>query len=393
MTNTGKYNFIKFSKVTIRNFSLYKKNGKTIEVEEHINDGVYCLAGANGLGKTTFLNTINYGLTGIVLEPNKEVMSPQEIAVSNKRYTKRYFTGRIKEKDKNNAEIEISFVVDKLNFRIIRGFENIDELRQLEIYHINGKKKISLIQTDDLSPHELNSLYQTRLTEAVGIKNFDYFIFYQLYVLTFDENRRMIFWDDRASSHALSIAFNTDLDDTERIIKLKRKMEKLESDGRNIRWQATQMFNKIKTLQKARKDKPGDTKVKSDYDKDFKKLEKLKKEFNNVRMEYDTILKKQSFLNSDIMHLRLAHTRLFSQYSEPRSKLLENVYVQVSIKKQECCLCGAHGSQIVESIKKNIYEEKCPLCDTKINEERNDEQDDLLKQIQTNDKAIAKKKY
>ncbi|MBQ7735014.1 MAG: AAA family ATPase, partial [Bacteroidales bacterium] len=73
MQKQGKYNFIKIERIIIRNFSLYKKNGKIQEINVSVIDGVYCLAGANGLGKTTFLNAINYGLTGVVLAPNKEV--------------------------------------------------------------------------------------------------------------------------------------------------------------------------------------------------------------------------------------------------------------------------------------------------------------------------------
>ena len=69
MNNIGKYNFLKIEKVLIRNFSLYSKKNKVFTVEEKINNAVYCLAGANGLGKTTFLNIINYCLTGLVLEP------------------------------------------------------------------------------------------------------------------------------------------------------------------------------------------------------------------------------------------------------------------------------------------------------------------------------------
>ena len=72
----GKYNFLKIKKIIIRNFSLFSKKNSVVEIHEEINNGVYCLAGANGLGKTTFLNIINYCLTWLVLEPNKEVLSP-----------------------------------------------------------------------------------------------------------------------------------------------------------------------------------------------------------------------------------------------------------------------------------------------------------------------------
>ncbi|GHU55872.1 hypothetical protein FACS189442_3930 [Spirochaetia bacterium] len=112
MEISGKYNFIQLKRVIIRNFSLYKKEGQLYEVNEPINNGVFCLAGANGLGKTTFLNAINYGLTGIVLAPNKEVYTPDTIVTSSKQYTKRYFEGRIKATEKGKAEIELIFMVN-----------------------------------------------------------------------------------------------------------------------------------------------------------------------------------------------------------------------------------------------------------------------------------------
>ena len=158
--NNGKYNFLKIEKVIIRNFSLYSKSNSVKEVKENINNGVYCLAGANGLGKTTFLNIINYGLTGLVLKPNKEVLSPDEIAKSNKEYTARYFEGRIKAIDKDKAEVETQFSVNNIYFRLVRGFTNREELRLLEIYKVKNKKKHSLINVQKYSPLQLNQEYE-----------------------------------------------------------------------------------------------------------------------------------------------------------------------------------------------------------------------------------------
>jgi DNA repair exonuclease SbcCD ATPase subunit len=178
----GKYNFLKLHKVILRNFSLYKKKSKIYEVNEDINDGVYCLAGANGLGKTTFLNSINYGLTGVVLEPNKEVYSPGEIVIANKRYTERYFWGRINKKEEDKAEIEIIFKVKEKYFRIIRGFFEREELRLLEIFSTSGDKKVSHFKNKNESPKELNTNFQKFLALEMGFTSFDYFIFCQLYV-------------------------------------------------------------------------------------------------------------------------------------------------------------------------------------------------------------------
>jgi len=389
----GKYNFIKLQKVILRNFSLYKKDGKIYEVNEDINDGVYCLAGANGLGKTTFLNSINFGLTGIVLEPNKEVFSPNEIVKQNKGYTERYFKGRIDKNSESKAEIEILFSIKNKYFRIIRGFFERDELRLLEIYSASGNIRKVHFRSKNESPKELNDYFQELLTTETGFSNFDYFIFYQLYILTFDENRRMIFWDARASANALAVAFNSDLSDAEKLSEITREIEKHESNGRNARWQATQANNKIKELKEKTKDEKtiDSEKLETEFNSLHRELEKSENILRNIGIEYDSMLKKQSHINSEIMQSRIEHTRLFSRYSKPRSKLLENTNVLLSIKKQECCLCGSNGSYILESIERNIHNEKCPLCSTIINESDDKEQNEILRLIQLNDQKLSLK--
>ena len=382
----SKYNFPKIQNIIIRNFSIFSKNGAVYEVNEKIDEGVYCLAGANGLGKTTFLNALNYGLTGIVLAPDKEVLSPQEIVQANKRFTSRYFDGRIV--DKENAEIEISLKINNKYYKFIRGFFEIDSLRYLEIFKIDNKKKISLISTENLTPKELKRKYETEIAKDIGINNFEYFMFLQLYVLTFDENRRMIFWDEHASSHALSIAFNTSTEDAEKFIDIKRKMDKLESDSRNIRWQATQIQNKINDLVKTKEENINQDDKGNEYKELIKEHIEIEKEFSNVKIEYDALLKKQSYLNSEIMHLRMEHTKLFSTYSEPRSKLLNNTYVKMCISKKECIICGAKSGQVVESIENSLFRDNCPLCNTKINDDKELEQNKLLLQIKHNDEKI-----
>jgi hypothetical protein len=390
---SNKYNFIKLQKVALRNFSLYRKDGKLFEVNEIINDGVYCLAGANGLGKTTFLNSINYGLTGLVVEPNKEVFSPSEITDSSKEYTRRYFVGRIHEKHKSAAEIEITFKVNNYYYRIIRGFFERESLRLLEIFTVENEKKISVFADTNLSPVELNAQYQQRLAKDIGFVNFDFFIFYQLYVLTFDENRNMIFWDERASSSALAVAFNSDPDDAEKISDVTRRMEKHESNGRNARWQATQAQNKLKDIeQESKKRKPVNLQnLEQELNLLYNNLEKSERVYNDVKIEHDTMLKKQSVLNSEIMLLKNEHSRLFSKYSKPRSKLLDNTNVQFSIKKHQCALCGSTGSHILQHVEKNIHKDNCPLCDTAINDANSEEQTELLRYIELNDTAISNK--
>lgn len=400
MKKQGKYNFLKIQKILFRNFSLYSKKNIVHTIDENINDGVYCLAGANGLGKTTFLNIINYGLTGIVLKPDKKVYAPtdkidkkENIISSNKNYTTRYFKGRINDIDLINAEIEISFKINNKYYRIIRSFTDRETLNELEIYKITNDKRISLFNLSNKSPKELNTIYEKELTNDIGIGKFEYFIFFQLYVLTFDENRRMIFWDNNASTNALSIAFNYDLDDTDRILELKKEMESLESYGRNARWQATQIKNEKERLLSTRKDYEliNFDELKKEYDSFFIEVENNENLFHNIKVEYDTLLKRQNIVNSELLQLKTKYKKLFSQYSEPRSKLIDNQYIKYSKKENKCFLCGSSGHYVIEHINKNLHQEKCPLCDTVLYDGKDKEQEILLKHLESIDNEITKK--
>jgi DNA repair exonuclease SbcCD ATPase subunit len=394
MAEQGKFDFIKFKKVIIRNFSLYKKDGKNYIINEPINDGVFCLAGANGLGKTTFLNAINYGLTGIVLAPGKEINTPDSIIKSNKEYTRRYFEGRIKAKDKEKAEIELLLSINGKFIRIIRSFENREALRLFEFYEEKNNRKYILLKTKDLSPIDLLKAYEDTIVNEVGIGKFSYFMFFQLYVLTFDENRRMLFWDDNTSTGALSIAFNEDFEDTEKVLELKKQMEEYESYGRNARWQATQIKKEIEKLLNTSKqqEKSGYKILKDEYYKMIKEIEVLENVFSEINTEYDTLLKRQNIINAEILQLKIIYKKLFSLHSEPRSNLINSAYLQLSKKENKCFLCNSSGINVVENIEKKLFSQDiCPICDTVIRNDNEKEQKKLIKNIKEIDNKLYTK--
>lgn len=394
MISKSRFSFPQIEKVNINGFSLYSKNGEVINVSEEINQGVYCLAGANGLGKTTFLNAINYALTGIVLEPERNVLSPDDIVEINRKYTESYFNGRIKARDKEKAEIEILLRINDKYVRIIRSFFRRNELIDLEYYGLDGDRKVSILDSSKkLSPKDLQKAFEQIITEEIGIGKYSHYLFFQLYVFTFDENRRMLFWDDDASNSALSVAFNANLEDTDKLLSLSREMDKLESAARNARYQASLIKNKIDELTKdaTKKSEKDEQELRKEY---FGLVETEKKNeeiFENLNTEYDNLLKRQNLINSEIFQHKLNYKRLFSKYSEPRSNLLENPIVKVAKKNHECYLCGSKGHHVIENLEKKLYADNCPACDTPINNGNNEIQDDLLNQIKSVDEELAKK--
>ena len=101
-------------KVKLCSFSLFSLEP---EIDIDFPDGVFCLAGANGLGKSTFLLALNYGITGIVPEPGRSFPSVEEYYRFCREFTREFFSGRVKEDDRDIASVyvEYCFIISRLS--------------------------------------------------------------------------------------------------------------------------------------------------------------------------------------------------------------------------------------------------------------------------------------
>src|SRR5690349_1836406 len=89
----------------LRDFSLYEH---TSQIDVRFEPGVFCLAGANGLGKSTFLNALNFAVTGVVAEPGRKFDSLPEYYRFTAPYARSYFDGRISGSDRELASVRIT---------------------------------------------------------------------------------------------------------------------------------------------------------------------------------------------------------------------------------------------------------------------------------------------
>ena len=90
------------------------------------------------------------------------------------------------------------------------------------------------------------------------------------------------------------------------------------------------------------------------------------------------------------MQLKIEHTRLFSRYSKPQN-CLKILMFNFRLRKKNVVYVAQAGLIFLIVLKRSIYKDKCPLCNTSINETGNAEQNELLKLIQKNDKKISSK--
>jgi ABC-type multidrug transport system ATPase subunit len=91
MEQSQKVIFPKVRKVRLERFSLFSL---APNIELDVRDGVFCLAGANGLGKSTFLAAVNYGITGIVADPDREFKSVEDYYKYSIGYSDKFFQER-----------------------------------------------------------------------------------------------------------------------------------------------------------------------------------------------------------------------------------------------------------------------------------------------------------
>jgi DNA repair exonuclease SbcCD ATPase subunit len=240
-----RYKFPDITRLEIKNFSLFKKK-QYISLD--INKKVFCLAGANGLGKSTFVTIINYALTGIVKKPDADFAWYKSIPgfySKSKGFAADYFDGKVAENDRDLAEVTLHFNIGDASYKITRGFFEPDELRCFE-KRVNGNQvKLS----ENLTPTDLNEKYEKNAAEDIGLTDFDQFVFLQIFVLTFDETHQLLFWENNLMERVLYLFFGLDSSKAKLADQLRKEVSKYDSNLKNLQWDITKARNELRNIQ------------------------------------------------------------------------------------------------------------------------------------------------
>jgi DNA repair exonuclease SbcCD ATPase subunit len=367
MTETTlKLNFPTLRRVTLRQFSLFSS---APEVDETIVGGVFCLAGANGLGKSTFLSAVNFAMTGLVSDPELKFASVDEYYKNGRDFARDYFKGRISEEDRDAAEVAVEFAVGEHLYELTRAVFDGEELRALTI---RGADDRVVLDSSGLSETDRHAKYAAQLTRDVGLASFEQFVFLQHFVLTFDERRHLLFWDEKVLEQALFLAFGVDPTAAKRADNLRREAEKADSLARNANWQATEVRKKVNDLEETAGD------VASQTTKDLVDEHKaLGRAVQTARQNLDKVEAQQRDLSLELASLSSKQASLRSQYEEEFARRIRTTthvshhpLVTTSVDEASCGLCGAHGVRVANEIRSRAQADKCPLCASGVERER-----------------------
>jgi len=361
--------FPRLRRVDFASFSLF---GQQPNIGLRFSPGVTCLAGANGIGKSTFLAAVSFALTGRVPMPTRSYSSADEYYRESGNFPPVYFEGRINEEDRTTASISVELEIGSHFLKLTRGFFDPDGLRALSIRRSKGNGNTVELDGSNLSDTERQQHYAQWITEAVGLKSFDQFVFLQHFVLTFDESRNLLFWNAKALEAALFIAFGAKPDQQASADRSRREMERADSLGRNFKWQSLQVRKRIEAIQEALRAQTSDDFAQ--LEATFRTLEaertsaiEAAEEAQSKAADKDLALANAS---AELLALRNEYAKAFARHVGERSVAAHHPLVLEAISEKHCAVCGATGTSLADVVQRRIDANGCPFCESPLGKRR-----------------------
>jgi len=345
------------------------------------------LAGANGLGKSTFLQVIGYGMTGVVPKPSQKFVTVNDYYRDIRTFTQDYFDGRIKPEHLEIAEIELDMQLGPHRVLIQRGFVESESLRSLTI-ETDGQ----LEEFTDDSPEERQQAYEQLLTRVSGLGSFKEFVFVHSFVLTFDERRHLLFWDPKVLETCLLIFVGVDKDQRAEGERLRREVEKSGSRVRNLVFDIKQAKDRLADLHAALIGKKGadETKTYEEYEELVERAQKAAESVTLVESKIRDTKLAIADSASRASALRNEYDAEFANRLSAKKSSRQHPFVQQALVDGTCAICGASGPMVTKVVKARVEASECPLCTSVL--PKSEEDGKMMARLMELDSALAREK-
>lgn len=358
--------------VELTNFSLYSEE----KVIMDFSKAVSCLMGANGIGKSTLLNCINYGMTGYINQPNKKIKSIKDFVDGNN-YHLQYFDGRISELDKEFASIKVVFNLNNNSVSVKRLFFPNNNVIECVV---NG---------------ELKEDYEQEIIKLTGLSQFNQFVFIMLKVLTFDESRDCLFWNQTILTPTLFLCMGASIADADRADELAREIQKYSSRIRNLQWEIAKQTKRLNTLIEEKRNiskieaeltEEDEASVTNEYENIVYRLSQLKNNYGEAILERKRISVRLTDLSVQKAELEKQYAELYHKLFEDGGNSIEHPLIK-KIVEEECPICGRKHLKIPDKIVKAIGDNECPFCGERLTEPKEPDEN-LVQLLSSIDKQI-----
>jgi DNA repair exonuclease SbcCD ATPase subunit len=324
--------------------------------------GVNLILGGNGIGKTTFVNMIKYGLIGLYKKDFDYQRTYMGRKIENRiQYPMDYFANRMDAAFPNNenAYIGLTFQLNDTSFKVKRKLQSI-VLEEATVrdggepYLLKGDI-ISQSKYERLEPEEkkkcLQYKYETAVAKAANVYSFDDFIFFVNEILTFDEGHKTILWDDDENSiqERLSSKYFNDPDEDARRDQARRQAKYYNSLSRHNSEDIGAISKVIKQIEES-KDTSKTLKTSlSDIQKLKGQIADQKKKLNAVQLERERLTNQQKLYHEERNTASLKYENIENQIHDTVSKVAKALWTRLNPKYD----------LYLESGRRNHI---CPMC-------------------------------
>lgn len=352
-------NFPRLRRVKISEYDLYPGPSSGGGLDWKFPEGVSIAVGINGLGKTTFVNAILWGILG-----GKRLPKADQFGIGSGRFdlTKakvdKFFAERVPDRAAD-ATIELWFDLGQTSVYLQRRLANL-ALQQLKV----GSTSVREPDEDD---------YMARMAEHAGLSDAYQFHVVVRCLLFFLEERVTLLWDRAAQFEMLRILL-IDEDLAEKLKQLNAQIHAEDSDLRNVRWVLnkltarygideeqdddgvmqglTEIEDKLKLLETQRQassDRLSD--LSQERGRTFESLQAL--QAKKLRLEV-TIGEDEAKLN----HMHHVWLRHITPSTEDSARLL----LGGLLAGGGCAICGSRDREIRARVEADLANQQCPVC-------------------------------
>lgn len=381
--------FPRVVRIALENFDLYSnESSPNIKVERN----VFCLVGANGLGKSTFLNTVNFAITGAIPEPNRKFQSAQDYYrnAARRERNDEYFDGRLSEGARRLATATVDLAWPSAIMSVTRDLLGGTGVTCLTMTDVTTGEVETITSVDDPNDN-LNARFEAEVLKHTGLEDFAQFVFIIHFIATFDEGRHLLMWDDGALTNALYLAFGADPVAAKAADKLQRDMDRESSRGRNVRFSARHVADRIKMLNEVLDGQESDAHVpkvqlQAEHDSLIAARNDAEERVRRKQAELRDADLKWTDLSAALTETQLEYRRTFSSRLQKSSSVDHHPIVRATLSEDRCALCGTvHVGAVVQA---RLNAGECPLCESPF--DRLIKDDGVIADLQRIDAAISR---
>ena len=347
-------------KLRVRGVQLYDSGGS---VAFDISSDFSCVVGANGLGKSTFLNLLLYAITGTVLKPGHKLVPISGKSSSfwgqGREFAKTYFEGRVARNDIDRAYVEVSYLLGGSNVSVRRGF--LTNFKILS-FTAGGEKS---------NAEDQEAAYERAIVRLSGVANFPQFAYLVQTVQFFSEDPLCLFWLKPELNQILWAVLSGDASRGDAHSKALAEYKKHDSRVRNLQWHISSEKNMLDGFTETIGDEP-DELVEEDAEQYLElvgsdeeaglidRLEERQVELGERRLEVRARRDEASVeLHAQTTELEAITWRLITDGAIP---VAESPVLRMLMGDGVCPICRRHHKVPPEEVTEMMNTGVCPLC-------------------------------